>query len=164
MKKKKTVRVMLLAGCLTMFSLPAFAENITLTTYYPAPFGAYDQIKLVPRESLPLDPHCDDDKDAGKMYYDNGVGEKDAGIYVCQKISPDTLSWVLMSGFLPPKEEEAAKDEKDKKDEAPVGKPVISNQKVVCVGPDGKMGVCLNNPSADGTCACQQEASRKCKK
>lgn len=27
----------------------ASAETLTLTTYYPAPFGAYDQIRLVPR-------------------------------------------------------------------------------------------------------------------
>ena len=27
----------------------AQADTLTLTTYYPAPFGAYDQIRLVPR-------------------------------------------------------------------------------------------------------------------
>ena len=154
MKKKKTVRVVLLTVCLTMVSLPAFSGNVTLSTYYPAPFGSYDRMKLVPRNSLPLDPHCNDDKDVGGMYYDNGLSEKAAGIYVCQKTSPDAFQWVLMNGFLPPKD----------KDEKSVKKSIISTQKVVCVGPDGKMGVCLNNPSADGTCACQQGILEKSKK
>jgi len=32
---------------------------------------------------------------------------------------------------------------------------VISNEKVVCIKADGKLGVCINNPSADGTCGCK---------
>lgn len=150
MEWKKILRVVLVVSCLTMLSLPLFAESVTLSTYYPAPFGAYDRLKLVPRNTLPLDPYCDHKDDIGLMYYDNGFSEKDAGIYVCHQIFPGVFDWVLMSGFLPPKEE------KIKKDKEPARKPVVSRQKVICIGPDGKMGVCLNNPSADGTCACQQ--------
>ncbi len=29
------------------------AENLTLTTYYPAPFGVYDRVRLVPRDGSP---------------------------------------------------------------------------------------------------------------
>lgn len=32
-----------------LFPTLVIAETLTLTTYYPAPFGAYDQIRLVPR-------------------------------------------------------------------------------------------------------------------
>ena len=51
-----------------IFSI-AFAESITLTTYYPAPFGAYDRLQLVPRSllfgsCLP-----------GTFYLDNIVGD-----------------------------------------------------------------------------------------
>ena len=34
-------------------------ETLTLTTYYPAPFGAYDRMRLVPRASI-ADADCDD--------------------------------------------------------------------------------------------------------
>jgi hypothetical protein len=150
----KTVRVVLLVACLTIFSPPLFAENVTLSTYYPAPFGSYDRMKLVPRDSLELDPHCNDVKDTGIMYYDNGLKKKAAGIYVCQKTFSGAFNWGLVSAFLP----------EDEKDKASTEKPVISNQKVVCIDEDGKLGVCLNNSSADGTCACQQGAPKKSKK
>ena len=152
---KETFRVMLLVGCLSMSCLPLFAESINLSTYYPAPFGSYDRLKLVPRDSLPLDPYCDNKDDIGLMYYDNGSGEREPGIYVCHQVFLGVFDWVLMGGFAAPEEEEA----KGRKD--PAAKPVISNEKVICVGPDGKMGVCLNNPSGDGTCACQQGDSGK---
>jgi len=147
MKIREIFRITFLVGCLAVFSLPLFAGEVNLSTYYPAPFGSYDRMRLVPRSSLPLDPHCDDDSDVGKMYYDDGLGEKTAGIYLCQKKPSDTFDWVLMSGFLPPIEEE---------DAMPLGEPIVGVQKIVCVGADGKMGVCLTNPSADGTCVCQQ--------
>lgn len=35
--------------CLLLLASIASAETLTLTTYYPAPFGAYDRIRLVPR-------------------------------------------------------------------------------------------------------------------
>ncbi len=115
-----------------------FSESLTLSTYYPAPFGSYDRLKLVPRSSLSLDPHCDDSNDLGTMYYDNGEDSgKVKGIYVCQEVSEDTLQWVFMSR--PP----ALKME------------LPSSGKVVCVNAEGKFGGCVNNPSADGSCACQ---------
>ena len=44
----------------------SFGESLTLTTYYPAPFGAYDRIQLVPRATAPAGP-CQ----AGTLYVDN---------------------------------------------------------------------------------------------
>ena len=32
----------------------SYAESVTLSTYYPAPFGAYDRLQLVPRAALPI--------------------------------------------------------------------------------------------------------------
>lgn len=134
-----------------MITLPLSAGQVTLTTYYPSPFGSYDRLKLVPRDSLELDPHCDDKGDVGIMYFDNGQGEKTAGIYVCQQTALDAFDMVLLSVFVPPEKEEVEEKEEKKSEE-----PTVSVQKIVCIGPDGKMGVCINNPSADGTCACQR--------
>ena len=56
---------------LPFFSLPAFAgtEQMTLTTFYPAPFGAYDRVRLVPRGNTPSP--CD----SGTLYVlDQGGG------------------------------------------------------------------------------------------
>ncbi len=46
-----------------------FAETLTMTTYYPSPFGAYDQLRIVPR-AADLSGACD----IGTMYV-NSTGE-----------------------------------------------------------------------------------------
>jgi len=98
-KTKTMVKIMALVGFLVIISSALFADNVVkLSTYYPAPFGAYDRIKLVPRETLPLDPNCDGLNDLGTMYYDQGSGSLSEGIYVCQRIGEDVMTWVPISG------------------------------------------------------------------
>ncbi|MBI3616636.1 MAG: hypothetical protein HY210_00195 [Candidatus Omnitrophica bacterium] len=60
---------MLLAACLTagMAGL-ARAGSVQFSTYYPAPFGIYDRLRLPPRAAL-AEP-CD----AGTFYYETGAG------------------------------------------------------------------------------------------
>lgn len=135
MKISWTIFLFLSISCPT-----ALAEQITLTTYYPAPFGAYDRIKLVPRESLPMDPYCDDESDVGIMYFDDGKGERVAGIYTCHFDDTDQYQWIYLSR---PFRTEESQTEK------------VLNAKVVCVKENGKFGVCINNQSFDGTCACK---------
>lgn len=48
MKKNIWTIVLLLLSSTTVY-----AESMTLTTYYPAPYGAYDRLRLVPRADLP---------------------------------------------------------------------------------------------------------------
>jgi len=43
-----------------------WAESVSLTTYYPAPFGAYDRLRLVPRTNA---PNCTAALE-GLLYYD----------------------------------------------------------------------------------------------
>ncbi len=50
-----------------IFNSNAFSETITLTTYYPAPFGTYDQLRLVPRAPFPGTDACQ----PGTMYIRN---------------------------------------------------------------------------------------------
>src|SRR3989338_502131 len=45
----------------------AYAETIQLNTYYPAPFGAYDRLRLVPRTTI---PSCTAALE-GSLYYDD---------------------------------------------------------------------------------------------
>ena len=125
------------------------AEEIHLTTYYPAPFGAYDRIKLVPRSSF-LSGDCDALEEVGVIYYDNGKEKNPAGLYVCQKFDQDKFGWVFISKSFA----SDARMDDDRSDKS-VNASVISAQKVVCVQSNRSLGVCLNNPSADGTCACQ---------
>ncbi len=99
MKTKTTVKIVALISFLAILSTGLFADNVVkLSTYYPAPFGAYDRLKLVPRGSLPLDPNCDGLNDRGPMYYDKGEGSLTEGVYVCQRVSEDRLAWVPLSG------------------------------------------------------------------
>jgi len=65
MKKIFFLPLFLLSFCLTQQSL--YAESITLTTYYPAPFGAYDRLRLVPRAPLDGEGACN----PGTFYVDN---------------------------------------------------------------------------------------------
>jgi hypothetical protein len=46
------------------------AEEITLTTYYPSPYGVYSEMRLYPKAPPPVATSCDD-KQEGLMYYDN---------------------------------------------------------------------------------------------
>ena len=49
----------------------AFAETVSLSTYYPAPFGAYDRLRLVPRANAPV---CNANL-IGLIYYDANLQE-----------------------------------------------------------------------------------------
>lgn len=62
------------------------AEEITLTTYYPSPYGVYSELRLYPKGSSPTP--CQ----PGTMYYDNDVG--DEGLKVCGS----SQNWQLIGG------------------------------------------------------------------
>ena len=55
----------------------AWAEQITLTTYYPAPFGVYGVMRLEPRAAAPASPSD------GDMYVgtDNHIYCRLAGVW-----------------------------------------------------------------------------------
>ncbi len=45
-------------------------ENMTMTSYYPSPFGAYDRLTLYPRNTPPVACNA---SNLGMMYYDNSL-------------------------------------------------------------------------------------------
>ncbi len=83
-------------------SVQVYAETMTISTYYPAPFGAYDRLKLVPRPGLDASVcnssnygllysnsddsnHlylCGEDGGAGKWSTVNIWKEKDGGVFL----------------------------------------------------------------------------------
>ncbi len=60
------------------FAITAQAEQLQLTTYYPAPYGAYDKLLLVPR--TPLSGSCQ----TGTLYMED-IGNGDGEIRLCDK-------------------------------------------------------------------------------
>ncbi|MFA5059349.1 MAG: hypothetical protein WC676_01820 [Candidatus Omnitrophota bacterium] len=67
-------------------------ETITLTTYYPAPFGAYDRLQIMPHNPAAPLPTCDGST-LGLMFFNDATDM----IVSCQGTTP---AWVnLGSGF-----------------------------------------------------------------
>ena len=81
MIKRAVVLFFLSLGCLVNAEA---TETINLVTYYPVPFGAYDQIRLVPRSAAPT---CNASTQ-GAMYIDSD----DDKLYVCK----NTNTWTTL--------------------------------------------------------------------
>lgn len=65
----------------------AWAEQTSLTTYYPAPYGVYRQIRLYPTDDFTPGGACVGNK--GALYFDNSENE----IQVC-----DGATWQRLGG------------------------------------------------------------------
>lgn len=70
-------------------------EQITITTYYPSPFGVYKMLRLYPEASPMAGQKCEPDGKMGDMKYDNSTGHN-FPIYC------DGNTWIPMSGFTTP--------------------------------------------------------------
>lgn len=79
----KRILFALTATCLIGFPAKVDAESLTLRTYYPAPIGTYDRLRLVPRPEIPgnsclegtLYVNADDDNTLYFCRADGGNGE-----------------------------------------------------------------------------------------
>ena len=85
MKKIILVFIFNLFLSIACFAQSNYTESLTITTYYPAPYGVYRNLKL-----NPTDTPSDSALSAGVMYYDNG---KDMIRYYNK-----TGAWVNMTG------------------------------------------------------------------
>jgi len=77
-----------------LLSLPAFLfaeESITITTYYPSPYGVYNELQLFPHN--PAVTACDD-AHKGTLFYKS----TDDQVYVCKGT---TLGWKPVSAGAP---------------------------------------------------------------
>ncbi|MDP2940405.1 MAG: hypothetical protein Q8O13_10100 [Candidatus Omnitrophota bacterium] len=80
----------------SLLFVQGFCEEITLTTYYPAPYGVYKSLRLYPNNGP---PSCDADHE-GVLHYDNGQGSLQRGFYYCSQ-DPVSLGfgWQRGSGY-----------------------------------------------------------------
>ncbi|MDP2940409.1 MAG: hypothetical protein Q8O13_10120 [Candidatus Omnitrophota bacterium] len=84
---KKTFFYFLLSF-IFIFIATCFAEDITITTYYPAPYGVYKQLRLSPTDDFVPGGACLNNK--GTMYYD----DSESKVYVC-----DGNIWQVLGGY-----------------------------------------------------------------
>lgn len=93
-------RVLFLCAFLLTFLSIAFAqERLTITTYYPSPYGVYKLLRLVP-DALTADTDCTSSRE-GAMQYSNTEHRP----LVCTNITPagaPTLRWKPAAGEVPP--------------------------------------------------------------
>ena len=63
-----------------LFTPVIFSESITLTTYYPSPYGVYTSIRLYPQNVNPsTGPFTCDSTTEGSLYYNSTDGQ----VYIC---------------------------------------------------------------------------------
>lgn len=70
-----------------ILSLVFSQEQITITTYYPSPYGSYNELQLFPHNEPTTECNA---ATRGTMYYDSD----DDSVYVCKGA---TLGWQLLS-------------------------------------------------------------------
>ncbi|MBM3248566.1 MAG: hypothetical protein FJZ10_04000 [Candidatus Omnitrophica bacterium] len=84
-------RVLFLISFIFLSSSFCFAqETVTITTYYPAPYGVYQQMRLFPVNGNAFT--CDATH-RGEMYYHDDTAPRAAGLYYC-----NGTSWMAAGG------------------------------------------------------------------
>jgi hypothetical protein len=75
---------------------PVVNENITISTYYPAPSGVYQSLQLFPTNPAP--DTCADAADLGKMYYNSSTYQ----LMLCQRDqTTGNINWQIVGGGIP---------------------------------------------------------------
>lgn len=85
MSKYFNVMVITLFFILGLLSLTFSQEQLTITTYYPSPYGVYNELRLYPHS--PVTTSCDSSQE-GLMYYDSNTHN----LYVC-RYDGTTYAW-----------------------------------------------------------------------
>jgi hypothetical protein len=66
------MRILLaLIAVLSLTSLLLAQEQLTISTYYPSPYGSYNELQLIPHN--PATSSCTTAADGGKIYFDDSV-------------------------------------------------------------------------------------------
>ncbi|MFC1704204.1 hypothetical protein ACFL1E_05440 [Candidatus Omnitrophota bacterium] len=106
---------LIIVCCTGTFVFAQGTDSLTITTYYPSPYGVYRIMRLNPLDSsaAPV-PACAAAINRGDMFYDDGnaagLHPGVPGVYTCVEDPPATFSWVpvtggfwtLVPGALPP--------------------------------------------------------------
>jgi len=85
-------RKILTLGIMLTFTSFAYAqqESVTITTYYPSPYGVYNELRLYPNASPPST--CDINNE-GAMYYDSSIHN----LKVC-RYNGTAYAWEILGG------------------------------------------------------------------
>lgn len=89
--KKYLIAVLILFSLTFYLNVQAQTEEtITLTTYYPSPFGVYNVLRLFPSAPKPA-TDCDSNLEVGNMYYNSSTNQ----VMVCRQtvVFPPTYAW-----------------------------------------------------------------------
>lgn len=89
MRRKIVLKVIILIGLMNFSSsfFKSNSEDIFITTFYPSPYGIYNQLRLEATDTIDPLAVC---SDKGKMYYD----DSDSQMYVC-----DGANWQSSERF-----------------------------------------------------------------
>ncbi|HOW35349.1 MAG TPA: tail fiber domain-containing protein [Candidatus Omnitrophota bacterium] len=72
----------------------AQTESMNLTTYYPAPMGNYNQLRLVPRGGAPVTCNNANPDSAGVMWFNQATNS----FHICQDDGTGVITWVSIGG------------------------------------------------------------------
>ncbi len=95
----KKILLFLCFFCMVTSSLSA--EVLTLVTYYPAPVGAYRQIRLIPYDTIAQPIVCSDANE-GLMFYDDNTGLLTFCANDGINVKKQSTTWVQEGDFLTP--------------------------------------------------------------
>ncbi len=81
---------------ITIASSVLFAESISFRSAVPSSSGAFDKLRMTPRDSLDRETFCSDQSHLGMMYFDNGYNELPEGMYVCRRTEDGDFDWGMV--------------------------------------------------------------------
>jgi len=80
--------ILLVAVLIFVPFLVCSAEDVTITTYYPSPYGSYNELQLYPH--TPATTACDATHGVGTMFYDSSTAEL--------KVCKGAAGWLAFGG------------------------------------------------------------------
>jgi len=87
---KKLFLLVLLLSIASICFAQGESEQLTITTYYPSPYGVYKQLRLFPND----DPGTCDSNKEGTLYYD----QSEQAVKVCRITSSGAYGWEIPPG------------------------------------------------------------------
>lgn len=78
-----------------IFTPFSFAEDLTITTYYPSPYGVYRELRLWPNNPAPS--LCSNTNE-GSMYYQSDSVNYQGKLMMCKQTASSTFAWQEIGG------------------------------------------------------------------
>ncbi len=91
MKRSRILGLVFIFSICSVAFLSAADETLTITTYYPSPYGVYKTLRLYPNDTI--DPTAASCPNRGEMYFDDSDGK----LYVCSGAS-GSATWQSAGG------------------------------------------------------------------